>query len=44
MTFIQKIRQKFAGNSAATIVRDARPPVKKLQYGRRKNMVDYRDF
>ncbi len=41
MTFLQKLRLKFADNS--TVERSHRAPVKKLQYGRRKNMADYRD-
>jgi hypothetical protein len=44
MTFFKKLRMKFTDNEEATIERPVRPPVKKLQYGRRKNMADYRDF
>jgi hypothetical protein len=41
MTFLHKLRLRFADNT--TVKRSHRAPVKKLQYGRRKNMVDYRD-
>lgn len=42
MTFLKKLRFKFSDDNV--IERDVRPPVKKLQYGRRKNVADYRDY